>query len=279
MSASTHRRTGRSSGAVDQRTSDTVRVTVVAVSAVVAVVGGFLGSGAVVGTPIDEAAGGALSASATLVAPGGPAFSIWSVIYAGLVVLAGYQLLGPQRTDPRQRQVGWWVAASLLLNAGWILTAQAGSVVGALVLIVLLLAVLVVAFARLLSSRPRSVLQAVLLDGVLGLYLGWVAIATVANAAAALVGAADWAATGAVATLWAVLMLVVAAAIGLGLAVVGRGRLAPAASLGWGLAWIAIARTTGEPRSLVTAVVAALAAVVVAVAAVALRTRRSPVRS
>lgn len=253
------------------RSADTVRTTVVAISAVVAVVGGFLGSGAVVGTPIDQAAGGALSASSTLVAPGGPAFSIWSVIYAGLVVLAVHQLLPRQRSDPRQRAVGWWVAASLLLNAAWILIAQAGSVVGALVAITALLAVLVVAFARLLPSRPSSVVQAVVLDGVVGLYLGWVAIATVANAAGALVGAAGWSATGAGATAWAVAVLLVAAGVGVLLALAGRGRLAPAASLAWGLVWIAIARTTGAPVSTVTAVAAVVAALVVVASAVVLR--------
>ena len=279
------------SGAQDRRrarSADTVRSTVVAVSAVVAVVGGFLGSGAVVGTPIDQAAGGALSASATLVAPGGPAFSIWSVVYAGLVVLAAYQLLPGQRSDPRQRRAGWWVAASLLLNAAWILIAQAGSVVGALVAIAALLAVLVVACARLLPTAPSSALQGVVLDGVVGLYLGWVAIATVANAAGALVGAAGWSATGAAATAWAVLVLVVAAGVGVLLALTGRGRLAPAASLAWGLVWIAIARTTGAPVSAIVTVVAVLAALVVVAAAVVLRvallrgrvssTRREPAR-
>ena len=48
----------------------------VVVSAVVAVVVSLLGSGAWIGTPIAEAAGGALSATSTLVAPAGPAFSI-----------------------------------------------------------------------------------------------------------------------------------------------------------------------------------------------------------
>lgn len=270
------RRRGRSRAGAAGR--DTVRVTVVAISALVAVVGGFLGSGAVIGTPIDEAAGGALSASSTLVAPGGPAFSIWSVIYAGLLALAVHQLLPGQRSDARQRRTGWWVAASLLLNAAWILTAQAGSVTGALVAIAALLLTLVVALARLIGTRPASPLQALLLDGVVGLYLGWVSIATVANAAAALVGDAGWEPVGARATVWAVVVLLVAAGIGAGLAVLGHGRLAPALSLTWGLVWIAIARVDGAPVSWVTAIVAALAAIVVLGSAVTVRVQRRPLR-
>ena len=67
---------------------DRVRQATVAVSAVVAIIGAFMGSGAAGGTPIDRAAGGALSATATPIAPAGPAFSIWSVIYLGLIAYA-----------------------------------------------------------------------------------------------------------------------------------------------------------------------------------------------
>lgn len=72
---------------------DTVRQVVVVVSAVVAILGSFIGSGAAGGVPIQDAAGGALSASATPIAPAVPAFSIWSIIYLGLVAYAVWQLL------------------------------------------------------------------------------------------------------------------------------------------------------------------------------------------
>jgi len=262
--------------------SDTARATAVVVSAVVALVGGFLGSGAVVGTPIDQAAGGALSASATLVAPAGPAFGIWSVIYAGLLALAVHQLLPSQRRDARQRATGWWVVASLLLNAAWILTAQAGSVTGALVVIAALLAVLVVAFVRLRTASPdrrrgtrsASPLQLVLLDGVVGLYLGWVSIAAVANAAAAL-AAGGLPVTGALATALAVVVLAVAAGVGWLLAVGGQGRVAPALSLAWGLSWIAVGRWSGQPEAPVVSVVAVLAALAVLAAPLVVRARGS----
>ncbi|TNM67725.1 tryptophan-rich sensory protein [Streptomyces sp. NP160] len=263
-----------------QHSSDTARTTAVALSAVVALVGGFLGSGAVVGTPIAEAAGGALSASATLVAPAGPAFGIWSVIYAGLLALAVHQLLPSQRHDARQRATGWWVVASLLLNAAWVLVVQAGSVLGSLVAILALLAVLVVAFVRLRptastrrgDARSAPPLQLVLLDGVVGLYLGWVSIATVANAAAAL-AANGLPVTGALATSLAVVVLLVAAGVGWLLAAGGQGRVAPALSLAWGLAWIAVGRWSGQPEAPVVSVVAVVAAVLVLAAPLVVRAR------
>src|SRR5688500_13406739 len=59
--------------------NDLARQLTVAISAVLAVVGSFIGSGAAGGTPIQEAAGGALAADATLIAPGSGAFSIWTL--------------------------------------------------------------------------------------------------------------------------------------------------------------------------------------------------------
>jgi hypothetical protein len=254
--------------------SDLARQITVAISAVLAVVGASIGSGAFVGTPIAEAAGGALATDATLVAPASPAFSIWSVIYAGLVALAAVQLLPSRRTDGRQRRVGWLVALSMLLNAAWILSIQAGWLTFSVLVITALLATLVVVFVRLTRSRPSLWVEAVLLDGTMGLYLGWVAIATVANIAAAL-SAAGVTDLGLGANVWAVIVLAAAGAVGVGLAVAGRGRLAVAASLSWGLVWIAVARSSGDPASTSAAVTAVLAAAATMGSAALLRRHRT----
>lgn len=251
---------------------DPVRQGVVVVSAVLGVVGAALGSGAFGGTPIASAAGGALSADATLVAPAGPAFAIWSVVYTGLGALAVWQLLPAHRDDARQRATGWLVAASLLLNAGWIFTVQAGWLWGSVVVIAVLLVVLVAVFGRLLERAPSSRVEAVVVDGTMGLYLGWVSIATVANVAAVLrdsgltVGE-----TG-----WAVGVLGVAAGVGAFTAVRGRGRLGFGAGLAWGLGWVSAARSGAEANSSTTvAVVAGIAAAVVAGTTVVARWRRA----
>jgi hypothetical protein len=254
--------------------ADLWRQAAVAASAVVGVLVAFLGSGAVVGTPVAEVADGALATDATLVAPAGPAFSIWAAVYLGLLALAVFQLAPSRRADPRQRAVGWWVAASLLLNAAWVLVIQAEWIALSVPVIVALLGVLVVVLVRLTRSRPSSTLEAVLLDGTTGLYLGWVCIATVANTASALVfGGID--ATGDAAIVLAVVVLIVAGVVGVVLALATDGRLAPAIGLGWGLAWVAVERTGGEPESVTVAVTAALAAVVTIGSAVVLRVERA----
>jgi hypothetical protein len=246
-------------GAGGRRASaDIIRQAVVAVSLVIAVVGSLIGSGALGGTPIAQAAGGALSATGTLIAPAVPAFSIWSVIYVGLAAYAVWQLLPAQRASLRQRSLGYWIAASLVLNAAWILSVQAGLLALSVVVIVVLLAVLAQTYRLCIRSRSRGWVEALLVDGVVGLYLGWVAVATGANVTAGLqqAGFDGW---GAPAEVWSVAIIVVVGLIGVLLAVADRGAIAPTLSLAWGLVWIAVARLTGTPHSSATAVAALVA--------------------
>ena len=263
---------------VEQRTdaargSDVVRQAVVAVSAVVAVVGSAIGSGAFGGTPIAEAGGGALSAEATLVAPDGPAFAIWSLIYLGLVAYAVHQALPAQRTARRHRATGWLAAASLVLNAVWILVAQAGYVALSAGIIAVLLAVLVAVVVRLARDPERNRVDGTLTDGTFGLYTGWVSIATVANVAAAL---KDAGVTEGVlgAETWAVFLAAVAAGIGTLMASVTRGSLGYGGALTWGLAWIAVGRTSGPDTAGTVVVAAGLSAVIVLAATLLARSRR-----
>ncbi|MGO4689916.1 TspO/MBR family protein [Glaciibacter sp. 2TAF33] len=251
---------------------DLVRQVVVVLTAVLAIVGSFIGSGAAGGTPIQDASDGALAADATLIAPGGPAFSIWSVIYAGLVAYAIWQALPAQRADARQRRLGYLVAASLVLNAAWILSVQVGLVGFSVPVIVLLLADLAWMFMILVRSRPKNLIEAVVTDGTMGLYLGWVCVATAANISAVLV-AIGFRGFGLDPGVWAIIVIAVAGLAGIGLAFFGRGRLAPAAALVWGLVWVGVARLTGDLLSTPTAIAALVAAAAVLVITVALRVR------
>ncbi|OZF00703.1 tryptophan-rich sensory protein [Rhodococcus sp. 15-2388-1-1a] len=240
---------------------------VVVVSAVVAVVVSFLGSGAWIGTPIAEAAGGALSATSTLVAPAGPAFSIWSVIYTGLIAYAVWQFL-PGRTA-RHDALRAPIVASMLLNPAWILVIQIGQLWLSVIVIVALLAVLARVFVLMQQHRPEGVVDAVITDGTMGVYLGWVCVATIANISAWLVSLGFTSG----ATVWAVIVLVVAAGVGVFLAQYSGGAVAPMLAIVWGLGWVAQGRLSGEVVDTTVGWTAVLAAVVVALATVAIRFR------
>lgn len=251
---------------------DLRRQLVVAASAIFALVGSFIGSGAAGGTPIQNASNGALAADATLIAPYGPAFSIWSLIYLGLMAYAVWQFLPAQKSALRHRRLGYPAAASLVLNAAWILSIQFDQLWLSVPIIVALLAVLSWIFVLLLRNKPLNVWDAVVTDGTMGLYLGWVCVATAANIAAVLV-AAGFDGFGLNPDGWAVVVIAVAAAVGVALAIYGKGRLAPAASLCWGLAWVAVARLSGDLLSTPTAIAALVGVAAVMVVTVAVRFR------
>ncbi|WP_308797337.1 tryptophan-rich sensory protein [Agromyces silvae] len=242
--------------------ADTVRHVVVAVSAVLAVVGAFIGSGAAGGTPIAEAAGGALAADATLIAPAGPAFAIWTLIYLGLLAYAVWQFFPSVRAAERHRVLGYPIAASMLLNAAWILSIQAGLLWLSVVVIIVLLAVLCWLYATCIRRPPHALADALVTDGTIGLYLGWVSVATAANVTAALVasGFDGW---GLPPEMWSIIVIEVAAIAIAVLGVISRGGLAPMLAASWGLAWVAVGRLTGEPYSVATGVAAIIGIVLI----------------
>ncbi len=248
------------------------RKIVIAASAVVALVGSFIGSGAAGGTPIQDAAGGALSASSTAIAPDGPAFGIWSVVYVGLIAFAVWQFLPRRADEARHDRLAVPATLSLLLNAAWILSVQFGLLWLSEPIIVALLAVLVWTFVVLRRTRPSGTVEAIVTDGTFGLYLGWVCVATAANTAAVL-AAAGFRGFGLSQDVWGVLVALVAGAVGVLLALTGRGRLAPTASLAWGLTWVAVARLDGPLVSVPTAVAALVAAAAAVLVTVVVRTR------
>lgn len=242
----------------------------------VAVVLAFVGSGALGGTPVAEAAGGALSADATPVAPAGAAFGIWSVIYTGLVAYALWQLTPVARRSARQRALRPWALASVLLNAAWIWTVQLDAVWASVPVIIALLATLIRIMYLLGAPRTGGVVELVVTDGTFGLYLGWVSVATLANTYAWLAASELEMVTTVPA---GIVGIVAATAIGVATALLSRGRVAPALSTAWGLSWVAAGRTEGAYESAGLVWTAAAGAAVVLVVAGAnflrLRVRRS----
>ncbi|SDD98482.1 tryptophan-rich sensory protein [Nocardioides lianchengensis] len=249
---------------------DLARRVTVTLAEIFCVVGTLVGTG-VIGTRVAESSGGALAADATLLAPAGPAFSIWSVIYLGLAAYTVWQWLPAKATDERARATGWLAAASMVLNAAWLLVTQAGWIWVSVLVILALLTTLVLLVARLARRPARSLGDRIVLDGTFGLYLGWVGVATCANVAAAL--AVDITVDRAVAEAGAVLAVLLVLAGGAWLARSYGGRWPVALASAWGLAWIAVGRLGDSPESVVTAV----AAITGAIAMIALVARfRSP---
>lgn len=231
------------------------------------IVAAMVGTGLLGGTPVQDLQNGALDQDGSFLAPARPAFSIWTAIYIGLFAYTIWQALPRQRASERQRALGWLIAGTMALNGLWLVTAQFGSLALTVLAIIVLLALLGVTFHRTVIDPADGWADRLLVDGVTGLHLGWVTVATVANIAAWLtsIGPPEWADS---ADLWGVLVLIAVAAIGLGIEASSGWRLAPALALAWGLGWLAFARLTGEPSSTAIGVTAAVVALLILGAAV-----------
>ncbi|WP_298870908.1 tryptophan-rich sensory protein [uncultured Microbacterium sp.] len=257
------------------RGADLARQIVVLSAVSFMLIAAVIGAGAFGNTAVEDQQGGALSTSGSYLAPAGPAFSIWSIIYLGLIAYAIWQALPRQRTNARQRAIGWLIALTMTLNGLWLVAARFGTLFLTVVVIVLLLAALGWTFRVAVATRePRGgVVDSVLIDGVTGLHLGWVNLATVANTAAWLttVVPPSWE-EGADAI--GVAVLIVVALIGLAIAWRSSWRVAPALALAWGLSWLAVERFGGEPQSTPIGVTAIIVAVVVLVPPVAVSVLR-----
>ncbi len=255
------------SGPATVTTGDRARQVAVTVSELVCIVGTLIGTG-VLGARVEETAGGALSATATLVAPASPAFSIWSVIYLGLAAYTVWQWLPTAAVNPRNRSVGWLIAASMLLNASWLLVTQFSWLWASVVVIVALLAVLAVALRRLSATAPTGRVEAIVLDGTVGLYLGWVSVATCANITATLVAEGVRPGAG-LAQALAVVVVLAVGVIGVTAIRTLGAPLAFAAAAAWGLVWVAVARLSTAPQSSLVAVASLVAAGAILAAVVA----------
>lgn len=218
-----------------------------------AIVGAFYGSGAAGGTPVQDAAQGRLGADGTLLAPGTGAFSIWSLVYAGLAVYAIWQLTHRARRSSTQRSLRPLAAASAILNALWLGVVQLNWLGFSVVVMLVLLLVLIRIF-MLMAKRPMaSPAERWIMWLTFGPYLGWVSVAAVANIAAWLASLglgrdASWIEPAAIG------LCAVAALIGAATVVYSRGHVSVALAMIWGIAWIGVGRSDGGLTSSAAAI-------------------------
>lgn len=177
--------------------------------------------------------------------PAGFVFSIWGLIYIGLVAYTIYQALPSQRANPRLRATGWWIALGGVANSSWIFLWHYNQFPLTLIAMLVLLVTLIVTYLRLGIGRaavPAGEKWAVHLP--FSIYLGWITVATVANISDVL-DFLKWDGFGIAPETW---MVIVLAAV-LGIAVLmnfTRRDVAYTAVLLWALAGISV-KQAGVP--------------------------------
>jgi tryptophan-rich sensory protein len=149
-----------------------------------------------------------------LITPPGYVFSIWGLIYSGLIAYAIYQALPAQRDDEPLRRIAWPFVLSCAANIAWLLLwhyNQYGLTLGAM--IGLLLALITIDL-RLGHARGGPLARWLLVRVPFSIYLGWISVATIVNATVALTNA-GWDGAGIGAETWTAGLIGVGAALGL----------------------------------------------------------------
>lgn len=114
--------------------------------------------------------------------PAGYVFSIWGLIYVGLIAFAIFQALPSQRENPRLRATGWWIVLGSLANSVWIFLWHYEAFPLTIIAMLVLLLTLIVTYLRLGVNRVKvSRAEKLAVHLPFSIYLGWITVATVAN--------------------------------------------------------------------------------------------------
>jgi hypothetical protein len=204
----------------------------------------------------------------TLIAPAGYVFSIWGIIYALLLVFTVFQALPSQKDKPFLRQIGYFFLLSSLANAVWLFMWHYEQIALSILPMFVLLTSLIFIYIRLQIGRSvvsmREKLAAYMPFSV---YLGWITVAPIANVAAAAVSL-DLNGLGLGEVTWAVLVIIVALIITLGV-IVTRKDIAYSVVIIWALVGIAVKQS--DKQSIMLSAGVGAVVVLVALVAVSLR--------
>lgn len=190
----------------------------------------------------------------------GYAFSIWSLIYAGLVTFAIYQALPSTKETPGLRALGWPSAVAMAGCGLWLIAAVYDIKLATLLIIIGSAAALCIPLSRRYPVQHQK--EFWLVAAPLSMLAGWLTVASAINTLTVLTGwglinagsAPGWAAGGVIAVVL----------LGAGVAAASKNWIYPL-PIAWGLAAVWIAEQTDRPTVAIMA--AAGAALLVATAA------------
>jgi hypothetical protein len=116
--------------------------------------------------------------------PAGWVFSIWGLIYLGLIAFGFFAARKQQDGGRRVRSIEAPYLVSCAANAAWIFMWHYGHILESLILMLALLGSLILVYVRLRAVAASSSGERLCVDMPFSLYLGWISTATLANLAA-----------------------------------------------------------------------------------------------
>lgn len=173
--------------------------------------------------------------------PAGYVFSIWSVIYFGLLAYSVYLGLTLARRRPDSgaaRAIAPWYLLTAVANCSWLFAWHHNLFPLSMALMAVLLGALIVIYRVQASLPAASTLERWAVHIPFRVYLGWISVATIANATITL-DDAGWSGFGLSEPTWGVIMVLVATALGVAMGVRHRD-IAYLVVLIWALVGIAV---------------------------------------
>lgn len=196
--------------------------------------------------------------------PDGYVFSIWGLIYLLLIGYTVFQALPAQRDNPVLDVVGYLYVFSALANIAWLFLWHYEKFPLTLLVMLALLGLLIAIYLRLDIGRAEvPVTFQWLVHLPFSVYLGWISVATIANASQ-LLDFLGWNGWGISPETWTVIMLG-AAAIITGAMLVIRGDVAYGLVMIWAVIGIASKHSDMRPVASAGWVVVGLVALLVIV--------------
>ena len=187
--------------------------------------------------------------------PAGYVFSIWGLIYLGLLAYAIYQVLPDQRDNPRLRSIGYIFILSCAANIAWLFLWHYEVFEFTLIAMLVLLVTLIAIYLRLDISRSEvSIAEKWAVHIPFSIYLGWITVATIANTTQ-LLYYLGWNGWGISAATWAVIILAAGVVISV-LMTLTRADIAYSLVLVWAYIGIAV-KHSSTPLVAISALIGA----------------------
>lgn len=208
--------------------------------------------------------------------PAGYVFSIWGVIYLGLIAYAIWQALPVQQDNPRLQAIAPLFVLSCLANIAWLFSFHFYQFGLAMVMMLALLGLLIACYLRLGTGvSPASTVETAFARVPFSIYLGWITVATVANATQWLVSLGIREFLGIPEATWAAILIVIASVIGL-LMFLRHRDAAYLLVLAWAFAGIGVKQAAVPAVSIPAWVATAFIAVLALVSLIPRRPRAIP---
>jgi hypothetical protein len=171
--------------------------------------------------------------------PAGYVFTVWGLIYIGLIAFAIFQALPAQWENPHLRATGWWISLGGLANRAWFFLWDYEQFSLTLVAMLVLLGTLIITYLHLGIGRSKvSTVETWAVRLPFSNYLGWITVATAANVTS-LLDYLKWDGFGVASEIWMGIVLAAVCVIAV-LMNFTRHDVAYAAVILWALAGISV---------------------------------------